>query len=105
MSNAPYEPSSGATPPPAAAPAPFESRVGRDPSLPLEIGLVNNMPDAALRSTERQIRGLLERSCGELRFNLRVYMHPGGAAVGDRARAGAQLPATSASCGTPRSTA
>ena len=34
------------------------------------------MPDAALRSTERQIRGLLERSCGELRFNLRVYIIP-----------------------------
>jgi len=76
MSYAPKEPSSGATPLPAAAPAVFENRVGRDPSLPLEIGLVNNMPDAALRSTERQIRGLLERSCGELRFNLRVYIIP-----------------------------
>lgn len=76
MSYMPYEPSSGVTPLPAAAPAPSESRVGRDPSLPLEIGLVNNMPDAALRSTERQIRGLLERSCGDLRFNLRVYIIP-----------------------------
>ncbi len=76
MSYAPDEPSSAATPLPAAVPATFESRVGRDPSLPLEIGLVNNMPDAALRSTERQIRGLLERSCGDLGFNLRVYNIP-----------------------------
>jgi homoserine O-succinyltransferase/O-acetyltransferase len=76
MSYAPNKPSSGDAPLPAAERAPFESRVGRDPSLPIEIGLVNNMPDAALRSTERQIRGLLERSCGDLRFNLRVYMIP-----------------------------
>jgi homoserine O-succinyltransferase/O-acetyltransferase len=76
MSYSPYDPSNGATPLPAAVPTAFESRVGRDPSLPLEIGLVNNMPDAALRSTERQIRGLLERSCGDLCFNLRVYIIP-----------------------------
>lgn len=76
MSNAPYDPPSGDAPLPVAEGASFESRVGRDPSLPIEIGLVNNMPDAALRSTERQIRGLLERSCGDLRFNLRVYSIP-----------------------------
>ena len=76
MSYGPDEPSDGATALPAAAQAVFESRAGRDPSLPIEIGLVNNMPDAALRSTERQIRGLLERSCGDLRFNLRVYVIP-----------------------------
>jgi homoserine O-succinyltransferase len=33
-----------------------------DQSTPLVIGLVNNMPDAALRSTERQFRELLARS-------------------------------------------
>ena len=33
----------------------------------LEIGLVNNMPDAALRSTERQFRTILRRGTG-LRF-------------------------------------
>jgi homoserine O-succinyltransferase len=76
MSYAPYEPSSGHTQPAAGARALFESHVGRDPSLPIEIGLVNNMPDAALRATERQIRSLLERSCGDLRFNLRVYTIP-----------------------------
>jgi len=76
MSYAPYEPSSGHTQPPAGSRALFESRVGRDPSQPIEIGLVNNMPDAALRATERQIRSLLDRSCGDLHFNLRVYTLP-----------------------------
>src|SRR5262249_5093047 len=76
MSYAPNEPSSGHTQPPAGAGAVFASRVGRDPSHPIEIGLVNNMPDAALRATERPIRSLLERSCGDLRFNLRVYTIP-----------------------------
>src|SRR5579872_1476076 len=76
MSYAPYEPSTRHVPSPASAPALFESRVGRDAARPIEIGLVNNMPDAALRSTERQIRSLLERSCGDLRFNLRVYAIP-----------------------------
>lgn len=75
MSYTPYEPSSESAAPFAPPPA-IESRVGRDPSLPIEIGLVNNMPDAALRATERQIRSLLERSCGALRFNLRVYVLP-----------------------------
>jgi homoserine O-succinyltransferase len=76
MSYASYEPSSGHTQPPAGAGALFGSRVGRDPSQPIEIGLVNNMPDAALRATERQIRSVLERSCGDLHFNLRVYTIP-----------------------------
>lgn len=76
MSYAPYESSSGHTQLPVGRRTFFESRVGRDPSHPIEIGLVNNMPDAALRATERQIRGLLERSCGDLRFNLRVYTIP-----------------------------
>lgn len=76
MSYAPYESSSGYTQPPAGARSPFGSRVGGDPSQPIEIGLVNNMPDAALRATERQLRSLLERSCGDLCFNLRVYTIP-----------------------------
>src|SRR6478672_11742987 len=63
MSCVPDNPSEG------AAVLPVSSRL-------LEIGLVNNMPDAALRATERQIRGLLERSCGDLRFNLQVYVIP-----------------------------
>jgi homoserine O-succinyltransferase len=76
MSYVPSEPSSDPTPDLAASLTTFEGRIGRDPSLPIEIGLINNMPDAALRSTERQIRGLLERSCGGLTFNLRVYTLP-----------------------------
>ena len=75
MSYAPYEPSSGHTQPPAGARAAF-GRVGDDPTRPISIGLVNNMPDAALRATERQIRSLLERSCGDLCFDLRVYTIP-----------------------------
>ena len=75
MSYAPYEPSSDSAAPFAPGAA-LRGRVGRDPSLPIEIGLVNNMPDAALRATERQIRTLLERSCGDLKFNLRVYTIP-----------------------------
>jgi homoserine O-succinyltransferase len=75
MSYSPYEASSESAallvPPPS-----LESGVGRDPSLPIEIGLVNNMPDAALRATERQIRGLLDRSCGDLKFKLHIYVLP-----------------------------
>jgi len=39
----------------------------------LAIGLVNNMPDAALRSTERQFSELLERAAGQIPFMLRVF--------------------------------
>jgi homoserine O-succinyltransferase len=40
--------------------------------LQVDIGLVNNMPDAALRQTERQFRALLEKGAGE---RLCVRMH------------------------------
>lgn len=43
----------------------------------LTIGLVNNMPDAALRSTERQFSDLLAKASGNLRVALRVFSFPG----------------------------
>ena len=43
---------------------------------PIVIGLVNNMPDAALRTTERQVRDLLSRAAGELPVSLRVFSLP-----------------------------
>ncbi|HEX5452754.1 MAG TPA: homoserine O-succinyltransferase [Stellaceae bacterium] len=42
-------------------------------SGPLAIGLVNNMPDAALRSTERQFRELLDGAAGGRAIELRVF--------------------------------
>ena len=40
------------------------------------IGLVNNMPDAAIRSAERQIRNLLLASSPDLPFKLRLFYSP-----------------------------
>ena len=40
------------------------------------IGLVNNMPDAALRTTERQFRDLLSRAAAEQPVSLRVFSLP-----------------------------
>src|SRR5258708_28432463 len=42
----------------------------------LTIGLVNNMPDKALKSTERQFRELLESAAGGMPFALRVFSFP-----------------------------
>jgi homoserine O-succinyltransferase/O-acetyltransferase len=47
-----------------------------DPGRPIVIGLVNNMPDAALRTTERQVRTLLSRAAGEVPVSLRVFSLP-----------------------------
>jgi homoserine O-succinyltransferase len=43
----------------------------------IRIGLVNNMPDAALKSTERQFRELLLRAAGDRAASLRVFSIPG----------------------------
>ena len=45
----------------------------RDRGKRLEIGLVNNMPDAALLSTERQFSSLLEAACGRADVALHLY--------------------------------
>jgi homoserine O-succinyltransferase len=42
----------------------------------LDIGLVNNMPDAALDATERQFRALLEAAAGGLDVHLTLYTLP-----------------------------
>jgi len=42
----------------------------------LVVGLVNNMPDAALEATERQFRSLLLAASGELSIYLRVFSIP-----------------------------
>jgi homoserine O-succinyltransferase/O-acetyltransferase len=43
---------------------------------PLEIGLVNNMPDAALRATELQVRDLIARAAAGRAVSLRVFSLP-----------------------------
>lgn len=42
----------------------------------LTVGLVNNMPDAALKTTERQWRELLANAAGDARIELRVFSFP-----------------------------
>jgi homoserine O-succinyltransferase len=42
----------------------------------LELGLVNNMPDAALESTERQFLELLRAAAGDIPVRLRLYAIP-----------------------------
>src|SRR3989442_1886093 len=42
----------------------------------LEIGLVNNMPDAALEATERQFRALLEAAADGIVARLTLYGLP-----------------------------
>ena len=42
-------------------------------SRPLQIGLVNNMPDAALLATERQFRNLLQAAAGARPVHLRLF--------------------------------
>jgi homoserine O-succinyltransferase/O-acetyltransferase len=42
----------------------------------IEIGLLNNMPDAALESTERQFIDLLQAAAGEIPVQLRLFWLP-----------------------------
>jgi homoserine O-succinyltransferase len=49
----------------------------------IDIGLVNNMPDAALEQTERQFIGLLKAAAGEHRIRVKLFYVP------EIARAGA----------------
>ena len=42
----------------------------------IEIGLVNNMPDAALKSTEAQFAALLDAAAGDLPVRLRLFSLP-----------------------------
>ncbi len=49
-----------------------------DPQCPdtLVVGLVNNMPDAALKTTEWQVRDLLSRAAGTHAVSLRIFSLP-----------------------------
>jgi homoserine O-succinyltransferase len=55
---------------PAPKPAPG------DGGAPIVVGLVNNMPDAALRTTEWQVRDLLTRAAGKSAIALRIFSLP-----------------------------
>jgi len=46
------------------------------PRAPFEIGLLNNMPDAALHATERQFAGLLKAAAGDHEVRLRFFSLP-----------------------------
>ena len=51
--------------------------VGRSPGAPeVRIGLINNMPDSALQSTEAQFRGLLEGAAGDMPVTVRLSSFP-----------------------------
>ena len=43
------------------------------PRTRIEIGFVNNMPDAALAATERQFSRLIEQASGDLDINISLY--------------------------------
>ncbi|HEY5071334.1 MAG TPA: homoserine O-succinyltransferase [Caulobacteraceae bacterium] len=58
------------------------TRQGRQPQAAplltrLDIGLVNNMPDAALNAAERQFRGLLSAAAGDFDIRLHLFHIPG----------------------------
>jgi homoserine O-succinyltransferase len=50
-------------------------RRSREPVI--EVGLINNMPDPALESTERQFSGLLNAAAGSVRVRVTCYSLPG----------------------------
>lgn len=52
----------------------------------LAIGLVNNMPDAALQATERQFAALLDRAAGDRPVRLHLFALPGVARGPEAAR-------------------
>jgi homoserine O-succinyltransferase/O-acetyltransferase len=56
--------------------SPKPSAGRRPPGAPTVIGLVNNMPDTALRSTEVQFSGLLQAAAGAQAVRLRLSSFP-----------------------------
>jgi homoserine O-succinyltransferase len=54
-----------------------DPRIAKAAAGCVEIGLVNNMPDAALEATERQFVALLEAASGDVRVRLRFFSLPG----------------------------
>lgn len=58
------------------SPTARHSRTSRAHAGPLTIGLVNNMPDAALKSTERQFRELIADAAGGREVRVRTFSFP-----------------------------
>jgi homoserine O-succinyltransferase len=56
--------------------APQPPASGAQPSGCIDIGLINNMSDAALQSTERQFFALLEAAAGDILVRVRLYSLP-----------------------------
>jgi homoserine O-succinyltransferase/O-acetyltransferase len=55
---------------------PHRARAQRADREFVDIGLVNNMPDAALDATERQFRALLEAAAAGIDVRLTLYTLP-----------------------------
>ena len=55
-----------------------EDKFGRPQhaDVDLTIGLVNNMPDAALQATERQFMRLLRQAAGDIRIDFHCFSLP-----------------------------
>ncbi|WP_407186718.1 homoserine O-succinyltransferase [Bradyrhizobium centrosematis] len=56
--------------------APTERDLARDHGVELTIGLVNNMPDPALKATERQFMKLLQAAAGPCRIRFHCFSLP-----------------------------
>jgi homoserine O-succinyltransferase len=63
-------------PPRRGIPATTPTRLGAAAAACIDIGLVNNMPDAALEKTERQFIGLLNAAAGDRRIRLKLFSLP-----------------------------
>ena len=59
---------------PALVPAAHD--LARDAGAELNIGLVNNMPDPALKATERQFKKLLQAAAGPRRIRFHCFSLP-----------------------------
>jgi hypothetical protein len=71
----------------------------------IEIGIVNNMPDAALELTERQFIGLLAAASGKMQVRVRLFALP-QIGRGEFAAGGcSQIMPRSGACGTRNSMA
>jgi homoserine O-succinyltransferase len=64
--------------PPIASPAlaPAQDAFARADGSEVTIGLINNMPDSALKATERQFKRLLETASGTTRIRLHCFSLP-----------------------------
>jgi homoserine O-succinyltransferase len=56
---------------------PLRQKPNRGSQAPIEVGLINNMPDPALEATERQFSGLLNVAAANLGVRLTCYSLPG----------------------------